>query len=96
MQTVPTQNNIPSDECTNLLQLVLYSSHFAKGSGASSLHSLLTDPGVHGRCLCHDLHAEHYKRLFLIPKEIETNVKSRCTRAHTSMSAKFLMGILKV
>ena len=59
--------SISSDEHTNLLQLILDSSRFAEGSGAS-LDTLFTDLDVHCRRLCHKLHTELYKRLFLIPK----------------------------
>ena len=55
--------SISSDEPTNLLQLILDSSCFAEGSGASLLSTLLTDLDMHCRRLCHKLHTERYKRL---------------------------------
>ena len=53
-------NSLPisPDEGTNLLQLILDSSRFAEGSGASPLSTLLTDLDMHCRRLCYKLHTE--------------------------------------
>ena len=52
--------SISPDERTNLLQLILDSSRFAEGSGASPLSTLLTDLNMHCRRLCYKLHTEPY------------------------------------